>query len=422
MTLGSRRQNAYSSRVRLPLHASYSSACLLQTLVRSLLINDPMAAVVSLVGSSWRNTPGDRGTRSHSAHQALQWHSHKGSAQAEPLAGDRRRISPSHSRVLVASSGDRNSMSLDLHSVLDLPSSLDRRRLLVLTSDELNNSSFLLHTLIQCRAKSLRSACMRAPAAAATASPGDPGPASGSSHSPALVAPSLVMLCLNQSFAHYSAVAAKSFGLNLKVLREAGLIRVVDVLRDWDSFVADDGWTLDMFKMESAFLQVMRDAAAAPSSSSRCLVMVDDVRVLLSQGVCEARVLQWLLLVRSLASRANACLVLQSHWDPEEERSVRLSHEDSVWRGSGEPDDGDEDPDDGETDAGLRKLLAALISAADVWIDAQGLRTGFSATIDGSLVVREYDHEQQARAGVKRSRYHFKTMDRNTRLMAVGTA
>lgn len=289
------------------------------------------------------------------------------------------------------------SMSLDLNSLLDLPASQDQRPLTIITSDDLNNSAFAFHTLIQSKVKSLRSAARQQQS----------------------VPVSLILVCLNQSYSHYASVAAKSFGLNLKSLREQGTLQVIDIVKDVQDYSpAANACALDVEKLEHD-LSSLISAATTPTTTTSppapscptSLILIDDVRVLLALGIPVARVHLFLERVRSLCCRCHARLVIQSHMDPADGRNSRLDH--------GQDGDGDDDDDEdgAEEDPGLRRLLACLIACADVWIDFQKLRTGFSDKVDGSLFL--YDYTRNSSHGLP-VRYHYKTMERSTRICTPG--
>ena len=309
----------------------------------------------------------------------------------------------------------RHVMSLDLDSLLDLPDSLNRRRLTLVTSDDLNNSSFAFHSFIQSKVKSLRSAARLQ----LQQQPQQQQQQSSES------AASLILVCLNQSYSHYASVAAKSFGLNLKSLREQGTLKVIDIVKDVQDYgEASNAGSLDVEKLEHTLSSLISSAetttaaaSAASSSPSTCLIMIDDVRVLCALGIPVPRVHLFIDRIRSLASRHNGRLVIQSNMDPADERCSRLNHEQDRKAEHGD-DDEEEDDEWGEDDPQLRRLLAYLISCADVWIDFQKLRTGFSDKIDGSLFLYDFKSNSSRSLPV---RYHFKTLERSTRIYTPGS-
>lgn len=286
-------------------------------------------------------------------------------------------------------------MSLDLNSLLDLPASVDQRQLILITSDDLNNSSFAFHSLIQSKVRSLQRIQMQ-------------NPTNGQQ------AASLILICLNQSYTHYASIAAKSFGLNLKSLRDAGTLLVADVMKDFPDFSDPSAHLFDMDKFEARVTEL---TSSTGKSQSPCTwIMIDDVRVLLSQGIPLRRVHLFLHRIRALAADHNAKLVIQSNIEPESERSSLLSHTIPAIR------DDEDEGDDGEgLDPELDHLLSYLISCADVWIDFQKLVTGFSDKIDGSLFLYDYGTSSSSGGHNLPVRYHFKTMDRSTRIYTPGT-
>lgn len=322
-------------------------------------------------------------------------------------------------------------MSLDLNSVLDLPASLDRTNFTLITSDDLNNSSFLFHSLIQSKVKSIRSLTQQS---------------NQCNNSSVCLKPQLIVVCLNQSFSHYSSVAAKSFGLNLKSLREGSdpLLQVLDMVKDFPDYTNNDPdaplQTIDSCfstdKFESCLLNLIsctsRQRVGTNNSSTtsqesvlplqkqssitKPLVMIDDVRVLSSLGIASERIYLLLQRIRSICCLNECSLIVQSHIDPsheindqQEEESRFMDHE-----------------RDEESDPSYRRLLSSLVSTADLWIDCCKLKTGYSDKIDGFLYLYDYqrdtsnDREANDSKGIP-VKYLFKTMERNTRIYAPGS-
>ena len=322
-------------------------------------------------------------------------------------------------------------MSLDVNSIFDLPASLDSRKFTLITSDDLNNSSFLFHSLIQSKVKSIRSQ------------------SNERSSSSVCSKPQLIVVCLNQSFTHYSSVAAKSFGLNLKSLREGPdpLLQVLDMVKDFSDYTNDDpdaplqaiDSCLSPDKFESCLLNLISCTSRQKietnnssirqttdqesvlsvqrqSSITKPLVMIDDVRVLSSLGVASERIYLLLQRIRSICCLNECSLIVQSHIDPgheindhQEEESRFMDHE-----------------RDEETDPSFRRLLSSLVSSADLWIDCCKLKTGYSDKIDGSLYLYDYQrdtsNDREANDWKKIPvKYLFKSMERNTRIYAPGS-
>jgi len=235
-------------------------------------------------------------------------------------------------------------MSIDLGLAIDMQSVFSSGKFLAITSDEVNNSSFILHTLIQHKSKTLRSDVSGGP---------------------------LVLLLMNQSYSHYSFVAAKSFGLNLKTLRDAGKLRVVDVVKNVDQYLDKSSEEFDLKSLEENFMNQM---------TSFCTLIIDDLSVLSCLGLPAKEIYKFVLKLRCLP---DLCLVIQSS-KPLEEDCMEWS-----------------------------RALDCLISSSDLYLCFQRLETGFSDRVDGSLDV----HDLQTYSS---KTYHYKTAERNTKLFVPG--
>lgn len=254
-------------------------------------------------------------------------------------------------------------MSTDLLNLLDLPSNFDVLKLVTISSDDLNNSSFALHSIIQSRVRS-RS--------------GRGGDSSG---------PFLVLILINQSYFHYATVAAKAFGLNLKALKDKGDLLVIDLLTDFDKYQVESKFDFPSFSRE-VFNLIETRLQETSASSSPC-VIIDDISSFLSLGVNTAEIYKFVSTLRSFSFKYNFSLVVQTNYVPEE-------------------DDEDED---------LKIIAQSSITCSDVWIHFSKLETGFSQQVDGNLVLHDL---RRKLGGDFLRKFHFKTLDRNTKLFVPG--
>lgn len=262
-------------------------------------------------------------------------------------------------------------MSTDLSSLLDLPANFSNLKLITVTGDDLNNSSFVLHNLIQNKLRSL-----------------------SASKSAASLPVRLVLILSNHSYLHYATVAAKAFGLNLKASKESGFLRVFDTLSELDRYT-EQGSTEEKFCFERLASDVITliegEFQANQDQDSKLLtpcVIIDDLASFLSFGVPLSELYRFITTLRCLSFKKNFCLIVQSNFDE-----------------SSEDDD-------------LRRLVLSTVVNSDVWLDCLKLETGYSQHVDGTLVLR--DPKQKLSKEFER-KFHFKTLDRNTKLYVPGS-
>lgn len=260
-------------------------------------------------------------------------------------------------------------MSLDLNQLLDLPHNFSRIKLLTITGDDLNNCSFLLHTLISSKVRSCRNNNVN----------------SGQ--------PFLVLILFNQSYTHYSSVAAKSFGINLKALKDSGQLIVMDVIGNLNQYMDADEERFDFNKLCSqifATLSKIPQVNSGDENDVNSLVVIDDISTLLSLQLSVATVYKFTSRLRSFSFNRNMSLIVQSSIDCDQE------------------------------DEEMNLLADSISCVSDITIESRKLETGFSQTIDGTLSV--LDHKNVlAKGDMSKKKYHFKTMERNTKIFVPGS-
>lgn len=256
---------------------------------------------------------------------------------------------------------------MDLSQILELPTTLSTRPLTVVTSDDLNTSSFCLHNIILHKVRSIRSQQTKS---------------------------GLTLVLLNQSYQHYSSVAAKSFGLNLKSLKDSGRLAVLDVLKDFSKYTKADGsFDLDLLERE------IIESLCKFDSEEPSLLIIDDLSVLWScLSLSPAAVLRFVTKLRSISVVTTPCIIIQSFID----RS-------------------DEDNEEGDESLGENGVLDCVIASSDAWIRFERLTTGFSDKVDGQLLLYDYSLTDPLAASLPIT-YHYKTIERNTKIFLPGNA
>ena len=307
-------------------------------------------------------------------------------------------------------------MSLDLNQVLDLPANWKKIKMLSISGDDLNNCSFLLHSLISSKVRSCRNQADESPF--------------------------LVLILLSHSYTHYSSVAARSFGLNLKALKDSGRLVVLDVISNLQEYLNEERFDFDKlcFDIQECLSTVKEsernqseDSTSAnprlesgqkprsesgqnprsesgqnprsesgqnprsesgqnPRSESgqesSTLVIIDDVSTLLSLQVSVSSIHKLVSRIRSFSLNHRMMIVIQTHIDDECE------------------------------DEEMNTLAGCIASASDVWIESSKLETGFSQSIDGYIRLHDYKNRI---IGKEVRKYHFKTMERNTKIFLPGS-
>jgi hypothetical protein len=259
---------------------------------------------------------------------------------------------------------------MDLSLILDLPNLFSGKKLLIITSDDLNNSSFLIHSLIQQKARGLRTDQSSGP---------------------------LFLILFNQSYSHYSSVAAKSFGINLKALKDDGRLIVIDVLKDLDQYSkSEDQGFFDIEKLSFQITELFSDEKANGTPT----IIVDDISVLSCLGATSSDIYSFFLRLRNLS------LTL---------RPASLFVQSSLYVSSA----GDLNYETKE-EYNWEQVLHAMIGSCDVYVQIKKLETGFSDKIDGSLFVHDFQQQSSFSNDIS-IKYHFKSAERSTRIFPPGS-
>lgn len=239
---------------------------------------------------------------------------------------------------------------------------------ILISSDDLNNSNFIINQYVQALSKVSISSLRL-----------NETQASGQTNQ-------MFGIFLNQSYTNYSFIQMKC-GNNLKNLKERNGFRCVDVLGDLEQFLKQpvDGRTgpiqFDFDRFKSVLVRELNDYFTEGATTK--LLIIDDITSLLSLNVPLNDLASFVRFLRHFCSVHNITLLVQTFVD-----STRL-----------EP---------------LVKLDAYLNAIADLVLTVSKLETGYSNKVDGNLEIRNYlINTQQA--------YLFKSSERSTRLYAPGT-
>lgn len=244
---------------------------------------------------------------------------------------------------------------------------------ILISSDDLNNSNFVINQYVQALSKvsisSLRLNDAEQPTSSRQSSTSQ-----------------MFGILLNQSYASYSAIAMKC-GNNLKNLKERNRFRCLDVMGDLERFLVPDAGRnstkrFDFGRFKTAVIQELTDYFK-PDEDRTKLLIIDDITSLLSLNVPLSDLVNFVRFLRHFCSLSNVTLLIQTFVDPS-----RL-----------EP---------------LVKLDAYLNGVADLVLAVSKLETGYSNKVDGNLEIKNYIANTQ-------QTYLFKSSERSTRLYAPGT-
>lgn len=275
-------------------------------------------------------------------------------------------------------------MSLDITQLVDVSKS----GLTLITSDNINNSSFVLPALLLAKIKEIRSS----PVVNNT--------------------PAIVLISLDQSYTHFASVLARSFGLNLKTYRDNGKLISIDLLKELPLYSPDGKFSFDVF--EKAIIT----AVSSLSSSVSSLIIFDDISLLHTTfGVPSSRVYYLILRIWSMMSSLKCHLVIQSHLfllnnEVTSPNSLESFAKQSEW------DTRDEEC----LWSNECTLIFSLSSLACNWFNFYKLPTGYSTQYNGCFVCisKKVDEICQNVLQVESKRYLFKNQERNTKIFAPG--
>ncbi|XP_053214441.1 uncharacterized protein LOC128397718 [Panonychus citri] len=232
---------------------------------------------------------------------------------------------------------------------------------ILLTSDDLTNSSCLFNSLLYQTVKLLKTQ--------PTIDEEKPT--------------KLFLILFNQTFNEISRYQMKSFGLNLKPLKDSEKLLVMDLLTDFEQIKTNGSVSFD--SVMSNTLHTIREKLSSDSDQSKAIILVDDASCLLSLGLPINQVHQYYRRLRNLVHYYKFVLIIQSYYDYEED------------------------------DAENNRLCRSLIDTSNTWIICKHLDSGFSSKVDGNLIINNY-HEWPT----KINHFHFKRMPRNIRILPIG--
>lgn len=242
---------------------------------------------------------------------------------------------------------------------------------ILISSDDLNNSNFIINQYVQTLSKVSISSLRLGTEATQQAS---------------RKANQMFGIFLDQSYTNYSFIQMKC-GNNLKNLKERNGFRCMDVLGDLEQFLEQPPTgggqvRFDFAKFKSVAMRELNDYFK-PDEQTTKLLIIDDITSLLSLNVPLNDLVKFLRFLRHFCSLRNITLLVQTFID-----LARL-----------EP---------------LVKLNAYLNSVADLVLVVSKLETGYSNKVDGNLEIKNYTTKTQ-------QAYLFKSSERSTRLYAPGT-
>lgn len=243
---------------------------------------------------------------------------------------------------------------------------------ILISSDDLNNSNFIINQYVQALSKvsisSLRLSDAETQASRRTSQ--------------------MFGIFLNQSYASYSFIQMKC-GANLKNLKERNGFRCLDVLGDLERFLepstggrAEAKRRFDFGRFKTAVVQELTDYFKTDEDTMKLLI-IDDLTSLLSLNVRLGDLVYFVRFLRHFCSLRNITLLIQSFVDP-----ARLEQ--------------------------LVKLNAYLNGISDLVLSVSKLETGYSNKVDGNLEIKNFIANTQ-------QSYLFKSSERSTRLYAPGT-
>jgi hypothetical protein len=220
-------------------------------------------------------------------------------------------------------------MATSLHQTIEFPECLRHHKQLLVTSDDLNNSVFVLNNLLQALA---RNSLFRSKGKA-------------------------MFVLLNQSYLNLSCVQMKS-GLNLKPLKESSQLIFIDLISDYGTFYSDGCFRSTQFAEH--LLQQVDLHFKDKQDNEYNVLAIDDLSVLLSLGMSLPDLHLLVQQLRLLCHRHHVCLLIQTYQDGEQE------------------------------DDQLDRAVLLLKANSSLCLQVNKLTTGYSKSVDGNLFVTDY--------------------------------
>ena len=227
-------------------------------------------------------------------------------------------------------------MSNTLQQVINFPDCLQRHRQLLITSNDMNNSTFVLTNLLQGLA---RNSMFRSDGRA-------------------------WFVLLGQSYLNFSCVQMKC-GLNLKPFRDSGSLQFWEVLTTFGELC--DRGRLSFDRFVRIFYDEFEVKFANRNSSTTSILVIDDLSALLSLGVSLVDMNTFIQKLRIRCAAHNVKLLIQSYQDDDQE------------------------------DEQLARLLSLLKASSSLWMHVSKMETGYSKSLDGSLTITDQLANQQKR-------------------------
>ena len=167
---------------------------------------------------------------------------------------------------------------------------------------------------------------------------------------------------------------------------------VIDVVKDLDDYLKPQEGYFDLKKLQSDVVSLLNQHSKDGERNETATLIIDDISVFSSLGLSDRDVYNFLMKLRSLCALHPFTLIVKS--------SVIESHE--------------------KDDDSRPEIIDCLIPSSDVYVLFEKLQTGFSDKVDGCLFLHDFHKQTKLTTDVS-VKYHFKTIERNTKIFAPGT-
>lgn len=226
--------------------------------------------------------------------------------------------------------------SASLSQIIDFPECLRQHKQILVTTDDMNNSVFVLTNLLQALA---RNQSFRSKGKA-------------------------MFVLLNQSYRSVSCLQMKS-GLNLKPLKESSQLHFIDLVSDFDQFYSHGCFRIETFvsHLIGQVSWLFKDKNDSPYN----ILAIDDLSVLLALGMGLTQLHSLVQRLRFVCHKHGVCLLLQTT--------------EFV------------DPDDDQ----LSRTVCFLKANSSLCLQITKLSTGYSRNVDGNLAITDYSKRMSER-------------------------
>ena len=219
-------------------------------------------------------------------------------------------------------------MSLNILSILNCDTIFNDNHLTVVTSDDLNNSSFIIDTLLH---------------------------SIGSKAKTKQDELKVFLLLINQNWLNYSIRLTKRYGINMKHLNQIKCLETLDLLSDYNDYTKQDQFDWDQFK-RNVFNKIYSHFT---SPHSIRIMIIDDVACLLNLTTSQD-LYSFLLSLRSVCNDLKISLIIQTSLDYDEQ------------------------------DEEANQIVYSLIDCGQEWFEVKRLKTGYSSKINGHLIIHDF--------------------------------